>query len=383
MIHAKRLKDGRRLALIFLLAALVVVFVWAVLLIRHRLNYAISNAVFVETEGLINLGFDRVSGRIVKLNKNEGDWVKAGEVLAEIEARDYRLQTERILAELKALKEEEARREISLRRLDQEVRLKKAIAQDKARGLKEELSSLEAKIKGISSTIDQLRRDRDRFSSLYQAQVVSKRRLEAIETKLAEKEAEKEALLAQKRSLYAALSAARKEIRLAEAQELRIKEGQRDLASLKERIVATEARLAEVRRLVAYCQLKSPISGRIAKKYRSLGDVVRPGAPVYALVDPSDIYILVLLEENKLRGVKEGCPAKITIDAYPGEIFRGIVSEILPTSAAKFALVPRDISAGEFTKVAQRIPIKIKITEGPVELLKIGLGGEVEIRRQP
>ncbi|RUM88989.1 MAG: hypothetical protein DSZ24_02330, partial [Thermodesulfatator sp.] len=114
----------------------------------------------------------------------------------------------------------------------------------------------------------------------------------------------------------------------------------------------------------------------------AVGDVVGPGEPVYAVVDFSKLYVLVLLEETKLRGVRPGCEARIRIDAYPGVDFRGVVTAVLPATAAKFALVPRDISAGEFTKVAQRVPVKIRITQGPVKLLRVGLGGEVEIRRE-
>jgi len=80
--------------------------------------------------------------------------------------------------------------------------------------------------------------------------------------------------------------------------------------------------------------------------------------------------------------VEPGNEALIRIDAYTDQEWRGEVEQVLPASAATFALAPRDISAGEFTKVAQRIPIRIRITEGPLEKLRIGLGGEIEIRRR-
>ena len=103
---------------------------------------------------------------------------------------------------------------------------------------------------------------------------------------------------------------------------------------------------------------------------------------VYSLVDPGDIHVVALLEEQKLAGVVPAAPVQITIDAYPGEAYEGVVESILPTSAATFALAPRDISAGEFTKVAQRIPVRIRITAGDTARLRVGMGGEVEIRRQ-
>jgi len=128
--------------------------------------------------------------------------------------------------------------------------------------------------------------------------------------------------------------------------------------------------------------LRSPLDGRVAKRFVTSGDMALAGKVMYSLVDPRDIYVLVLLEEGKLKGVETGAPVNIHIDAYPKQTFKGVVDAILPASAATFALIPRDISAGEFTKVAQRIPIRVKIAQGDTDLLRIGLGGEVEIERQ-
>lgn len=128
--------------------------------------------------------------------------------------------------------------------------------------------------------------------------------------------------------------------------------------------------------------MKSPIAGRIARQFASPGDVVEPRQAVYALVDPQDVFAVALLEENKLDGVTTGSPVVITLDAYPDKKFNGEVREVMPASAATFALVPRDISAGEFTKVSQRIPVRIAITDGDLSLLRVGMGGEVEIKRQ-
>ena len=133
---------------------------------------------------------------------------------------------------------------------------------------------------------------------------------------------------------------------------------------------------------VAECELKSPIDGRIAKRFFAEGSIIPPEKQVFSLINPKDIYITALLEEDKLEGVRPEAKANISIDAYPGMDFRGKVERIMPASAATFALAPRDISAGEFTKVAQRIPVRIAITGGDTSLLEVGLGGSVEIKRQ-
>jgi membrane fusion protein (multidrug efflux system) len=151
---------------------------------------------------------------------------------------------------------------------------------------------------------------------------------------------------------------------------------------LSESIKGLSAGLENAQRNTTACALRSVINGRVAKQYVSVGDVVSPMSAVYAVLDPKSLYFVALLEENKLKGVTPGNDVNIKVDAYPNKKYKGIVRQVLPASAATFALAPRDISAGEFTKVAQRIPVRIDITEGDTSVLQIGLSGEVEIRRK-
>jgi membrane fusion protein (multidrug efflux system) len=256
------------------------------------------------------------------------------------------------------------------------------MAKDSVKAIREEMASLTASISALDADIAQLKRDRERFKELYQQKAVAKRRFEVIETKLKAKTQQKNALVQKEKARKAQLASSKRGVELAVADEKRVEETKAAIATLTEKIKALEAKLEDTRLNLQYCRLKSPLNGTVAKKYVSIGDVVAPGRPVYALVNPKDIYILVLLEETKLKGVVPGSPAKIKIDALPKEEYEGVVDKILPTSAAKFALVPRDISAGEFTKVVQRMQVKVKITKGDVSKLLIGMGGEIEIKRK-
>lgn len=160
------------------------------------------------------------------------------------------------------------------------------------------------------------------------------------------------------------------------------KEIQDQISALENKILALTKQKEDLENQIKYTELKSPYNGIIAKKYVSIGDIVKAGQPVYAIVKENSFYIKVLLEETKLSGVKVGNKAYIKLDAYPDKTFEGEVESIDIASAAKFALVPRDISSGEFTKLAQRIPVKIRITKGDISLLRVGLGGEVEIEKK-
>ncbi len=378
----KRLDRKRKIALLVLASVTLAVLLYGGWMIKRRMDYAITNAVFVDTEDITNLGFKRVAGRLIKLTKREGDSVKKGELLAEIDPTDYGLAVEALEKELEATKKERDRLQITLSRVSQQTELKVHMAKDSVKAIEEEIDALKANISALSADIAQLKRDRDRFKELFKEKAVARRRFELIDTQLKAKRQQRSALVKKMEALKAKLSSSKRGVEMAVADKKRVGETEAAIATLSEKIKALDTKLKDARLNLEYCKLRSPIDGKVAKKYASRGDVVAPGRPVYALVDPKDIYILVLLEETKLRGVVPGSPAKIRIDALPDEEYQGVVDKILPTSAAKFALVPRDISAGEFTKVVQRMQVKVRITKGDVSKLVIGMGGEIEIKRK-
>jgi len=376
-------RGGRRLALLLLATALVLVIIFGGLMIKHRIDYAISDAVFVDCDRIINLSLKQVGGRLTEMTRVTGDPVHADELLAAIDDRDYRLRAAALEEQLAALGKQLRKQQLALEKSRRQVRLKIALAHEEATGAQALIAARQNRIGALQATIAQLERDVARYRSLYRDKVMPRHKFETIETELTTRCRELEAQQRGLAGLEAQLRAARKKIELARTGKLGIQEREQGLAATRARIRALQNQLKEAQLEISYCRIKSPINGRIAKRYHSPGDVVGPGMPLYALVDPNDLHILVLLGEKKLNGVKPGCPAKITIDAYPDREYRGEVSAILPTSAAKFALVPRDISAGEFTKVVQRIPVKVRITEGDLALLRPGMGGEIEIKREP
>ncbi len=372
----------KKITLIFLIAMTVFLIIYGILMIKHRIEWAITDAVFVDTEKIHNVGFQKVNGRIIRMTKLEGECVKKGEVLAEIDPRNYEISVRKLEKEIRAKEREREKLRIALLRTAETLDLKEKIARNRVKEIENEILSLKDEIKSLDARIAQLRRDTRRYRNLYKEGAVSKRRYEVIETELIAEEKKRDSLIKKLHALEERLLSAKKEVLLIRAEKRRVDEIKREIEAISSEIESLKERLKNARLCLSYCTLRSPVDGRIAKKYVSVGDVISPGTPVYAIIDPKDIYILVLLEETKLKGVEPGCPAKIKIDAYPDEEYRGVVKEILPASAAKFALVPRDISAGEFTKVVQRMQVKVKITEGDISKLVVGMGGEIEIKRR-
>lgn len=112
---------------------------------------------------------------------------------------------------------------------------------------------------------------------------------------------------------------------------------------------------------LTHYEIAAPKNGMIAKRWVWFGDVVQPGQSLFTMYDLEDIWILANLEEKKIRKIKLGDQVKVHIDAYPGYIFKGEIFTIKGAAASQFTLVPQNNATGNYTKVEQRIPIKISI----------------------
>ncbi|HVP36390.1 MAG TPA: HlyD family secretion protein [Terriglobales bacterium] len=132
--------------------------------------------------------------------------------------------------------------------------------------------------------------------------------------------------------------------------------------------------------------ITSPIDGMIAKKWAMPGDVIQAGQPVFSIYDLKNIWVTANLEETKFALIKLNDPVEISVDTYKKRHFRGKVFQFGSGTAAQFSLIPPNNASGNFTKLTQRIPVKISISEDdsalkdqPVLLLP-GMSVEIKIK---
>ncbi len=374
------MKNKIGIAIVVILIAIFAVFAYK--WIKHRKEYVITDAVFVEADGMTNISFKRVSGKVIKVLKEEGDKVKKGEVVAVLDDKDYRVELASVEKKIESLFYKKKALEKKIERIKEEVNININVQKLTKSQLQKKLLSAKAQINQIQAQINQVKKDRDRFERLSKKELVPRIKFEELDTKLKVLESQKKALLESIKEIQVGIKKAEEGIKLAIAKEKLIPELQENIKSLEKQIEALKEKKKDILNKISYTKLKAPFDGIIAKRFVYVGSVIKSGMPVYSIIPENSLYINVLLEETKLEGVKVGAPVKIKIDAFPDKKFEGVVEKIEPASAAKFALVPRDISAGEFTKVAQRIPVRIKITKGDISILRVGLGGEVEIKRE-
>ncbi|GAB6282244.1 MAG: HlyD family secretion protein [Ignavibacterium sp.] len=127
------------------------------------------------------------------------------------------------------------------------------------------------------------------------------------------------------------------------------------------KVEATQAQLNVISTQLKNTVIASPMNGVVAKRWILEGDVVQPGQPIFTVYDLKNLWVTSNFEETKLSEIKLGAPVKIDVDAYPNVEVQGKVIQIGSNTASQFSLIPPNNASGNFTKVTQRIPIKISI----------------------
>lgn len=149
------------------------------------------------------------------------------------------------------------------------------------------------------------------------------------------------------------------------------------------RVTIAQSDLKVIEANLENTKLYSSINGVVAKRWILAGEVLQPGQPIFTIYDLSNIWVTAQLEETKLSDIQLGDSVEISVDAYPDLKFSGNVFEIGTSTAAQFSLIPPSNASGNFTKVTQRVPVKISIKpENADALLKFGLlpGMSVEVK---
>jgi membrane fusion protein (multidrug efflux system) len=143
------------------------------------------------------------------------------------------------------------------------------------------------------------------------------------------------------------------------------------------------AKLGVIEEWLRHTKVFAPRDGAIAKRWVVAGDVAQIGQPLFALTDVEQIWVTANLEETKVERLRTGDPVKVHIDAYPGRTFTGRVFAVRASAASQFSLIPPDNATGNFTKVVQRVPIKICLdvpdTKEPLYLYP-GMSVEVHVK---
>ncbi|MDI1472196.1 MAG: HlyD family secretion protein [Thermodesulfovibrio sp.] len=321
---SERFKHSKKLKIIILIILAVIVLFFMAREIYYYIVYERTDNAYVE--GTIVPISPQVSGKVVKVYVEHNQRIKKGEPLVEIEKDDY-------LAELDT-KKFNVNTLISQR-------------QEIASSLNEAIARLNVAESNLESARAQkvlAQQEYERIKSLYQEDLVSKSKYDQAEATLKIALAHEKSAESQIREIKSTINTLTAKLK---TQENLIKKAQQEL------------KIAEIN--FKRTLILAPRDGRIAKKSVEVGQYVRPGQPLMAIVDEHDIWIGANFKETQIEKMRVGQPVKIKVDAYPGKIFKGHVASFQPGTGAVFSLFPPENATGNFVKVVQRIPVRIII----------------------
>jgi membrane fusion protein (multidrug efflux system) len=360
----------------------------------YRLSHSITDDAFVEAH-IVNVAPEMVSGRIVGFLVEENDHVEQGQVLAEIEPIHYRDQVAQAQGKLDLAEAELKRQQAGLVKLKKEVPLQIEVARQTLAAARTEEARAKDNLRlttdEVNKTIEEARaavalanadlilakQEYDRFTTLAAQDATTTRRAQEVtrghdaakaalrlaEARLAKAEAARTRIEVANRDLEAARALATKASRsldLAETGYDEIREIELLVEVKKEMVKDAQLALRTADDQLQFTRVRAPFPGVIVKRYRHLGDFASPGVALLSMYHPDLIYVTANLEETRLQGVAPGNAVDLQVDAF-AEPFRGRVVWIDKSTGAQFALMPRNVVSGEFTKVVQRVPVRIAI----------------------
>lgn len=268
----------------------------------------------------------RVAGEVLKVAVSDFQRVKAGDLLIQIDPADYEAQVSQAEATVEAA-------QAALDNLSNQIELQYAtIAQAEA----QQVSAGAAEV--------QARQEEERQQSLSQSEAGTRQRLEQATAAYAKAQADV-------RASRAVIAAQRHQLEVLTGTK---KQRGADLAGAK-------AALAAARLKLGYTRITAPFDGVVGQRQVQAGDYVNVSSSLIAVVPLPQVFIVANYKETQLTHVAPGQPVDITVDTFPGEQMHGRVERIAPASGSQFALLPPDNATGNFTKVVQRIPVRIAL----------------------
>lgn len=304
-----------------------------------------------QIEGRIVPMAPRVAGYVKALNISDNQMVKAGEMLVKIDDRDYLARLQQADAEL-AIAIANAGKSAGGDGVGQAM-AQISMAQANA-------SAATANIRQIEANLQKARSDLERFRSLAAQNMASQQQLEAADTAVRAAEA-------QLKTARDSANAAGEQVTMYSAA----------LRSAKSKVDATRAQRELAAIQLGDTGLQAPVGGMISKKNVEIGQLIQPGQTLFSIVASDDIWIVANVKETDIGRVKPGDKAEIEVDAYPGSKLAGQVESISAATGAKFALLPPDNATGNFTKVVQRVPVKIRLQQDNAHKLPLRPGMSV------
>jgi membrane fusion protein, multidrug efflux system len=348
--------------------------------------YAVSkyqyNKRFVDTDNAqINADISpvvaRIPGYVDQIYFEENTPVRQGEILIHLDDKEMKLRLRQTEAGLGATKAN-----VNVSRTGVDVS-KAGLAASSANvaAVKQNLLSAKEQINAAKIRVDATQKEFNRFSNLLAEGATTQQIFDKVKAERDGAQVQYNVALNQYEVLLKQVAAAENQANVTRQQ---VQTSQSQVEAANTGLTAREVDIELIKLNLGHTMVAAPISGVLAKKNVQIGQFVQPGQSLFAIVNDSTMHVMANFKETQIEKMAVGQEASIVVDAYPDVTFKGKVLSFSPATGAKFSLLPPDNATGNFTKVVQRVPVKIAI-EIPAEYkdkLKPGLSAHVTVKVQ-
>ncbi|MFT5449416.1 MAG: membrane fusion protein (multidrug efflux system) [Gammaproteobacteria bacterium] len=289
----------------------------------------------------------RVSGWLGKVSVRAGDTIKVGQVLARVDARESRLLVRELNSRAEGADAERRRMLAERDLIDLQTRSRLETQQSTASAAQATVAALDAQLELANSELV-------RSESLFTKRVIAKQQLDQARANAARIAGEHRAAVAEYQEAIARLQEAR-------ADQSRLKVIDEELEMLTHRRDGLMAKLAQQQLDLEDRIIRSTIDGVVDKTFVEPGEFVRQGQRLMVVHDPGTIWVEVNIKETQIARLRPGDLVQVTVDAYPDAKLGGRVESIGTSTTATYALLPNPNPSGNFTKVTQRLPVRITL----------------------
>ena len=313
----------------------------------------------------------RVAGWVTEMNISEGDDISKGQVIVQIDARESELLTEQLVARVRGVDAERNRLIAEKGLVDKQTR-------SRYQTQKSELAAAEAEVSSLKPQLELARTELKRTKSLFQKKIISRKQYDEVL-------AREQQLSGEFRTAVAEVQAARAKLLEADAERAQLNVLDGEVAKLKYEEGWLRAQLQQQKLDLADRSIRAPVKGVVDKTFVEVGEYVTPGQRLALVHNPDRVWIEANVKETEVRKLKIGQQVDVSVDAYPGEGsidkilgmvgieshdngnteegFVGHVIAIGNSTTAEFALLPSPNPSGNFTKITQRLPVRIAIDQ--------------------
>ncbi|HEY6969388.1 MAG TPA: HlyD family secretion protein [Candidatus Angelobacter sp.] len=352
------------LALLVIAAGL---FVWRYYSVRESTDDA-------QIDGHIDPISARVSGTVLRVLHDENEFVNSGTLLVELDPKDYEVAMERARADLADAEANATAAQTGVP-LTTTTSSSQLVAADAAvTAADREVDANRARVQEAQANSNKAASDLKRFQQLVQKDEISQQQYDTATAAASAAEATLQSARAMLANAESRAAQARAQAASAHTVPEQVKVTKARAYAAAAQVQKYRAALSQAELNLQYTKIMAPVSGVVSKVAAEPGQVVQPGQPLFSIVNLDDVWVTANFKETQLKNMRPGQKVRVRVDAY-GRDYDGTVESIGGATGARFSLLPPENASGNYVKVVQRVPVRIRLNKNqdPNRLLRPGL----------